>query len=95
MNKHRVEIVRSSLTMWGKRSCNRQTEARRQPGKLVATKEDVMDQRCGDQAPKPTRSFLLLVTEGLPSSCGILACGARHQEGQEGQPHETALSHHF
>lgn len=50
MNKRRVETGRSTLTMWGKRSCNRQPEAKSQPGKPVAAKEDVVAQSCGYKA---------------------------------------------
>lgn len=60
----------------GKEICNRQPEAKRQPGGFVVAK-DVRAQSCEDQAPKATRSLLFLVTEEPFSFCGFLVCGAQ------------------
>lgn len=65
----------------------------RQRQKANLAKEDVVTQACGDQAPKPSRSLLFLVTEGPFSSHGHVDLG--QEEGWEEEPHEIILSHHF
>lgn len=95
INKQRVETGRSTLTMWGKRSCNRQPEAKSQPGEFVAAKEDVVAQRCGTGLQNPPRPSSCWSMRDHPHLVGFWCVEPRHQEGWEGEPHETVLSHHF
>lgn len=69
----------------GKESCDRQAEAKSQPGQRGCGNPGLWD-----QAPKPSRSLLFLVTQGLFSSHGH-----GQEEGWEEEPEETILSHHF